>query len=162
MLPELLIDVANYAHVPKGPGVVLIGHGSDYFMDEGEGRLGLLYNRKRAGRRPASAWRTPSAARCTPAQLLETDPALAGKLKFAHRRAAVPDQRPPARAQHRRDLRRRCAPSWRRWPRRSTARPASSARVGDAKAAVRACASRRRPAPPLATLLDRAGGPPAS
>lgn len=25
-LPELVIDVANYAHVPEGPGVVLIGH----------------------------------------------------------------------------------------------------------------------------------------
>ncbi|MDB4980878.1 MAG: hypothetical protein JWM82_1630, partial [Myxococcales bacterium] len=36
VLPELVIDVANYDHVPKGPGVVLIGHGSDYFLDEGE------------------------------------------------------------------------------------------------------------------------------
>ena len=47
LLPELMIDVANYAHVPKGPGVALIGHGNDYFIDEGEGRLGLLYSRKR-------------------------------------------------------------------------------------------------------------------
>ena len=44
---ELLIDVANYSHVPKGPGVALIGHESDYFLDQGEGRLGLLYSRKR-------------------------------------------------------------------------------------------------------------------
>jgi hypothetical protein len=44
---ELLIDVANYAHVPKGPGVALIGHASDYFIDEAEGRPGLLYSRKR-------------------------------------------------------------------------------------------------------------------
>src|SRR5580765_2876357 len=49
LLPELTIDVANYGHVPEGPGVVLIGHGSDYFMDAGEGRLGLLHNRKRSG-----------------------------------------------------------------------------------------------------------------
>src|SRR4051812_16123636 len=28
-LPELTIDIANYGHVPQGPGVVLIGHGSD-------------------------------------------------------------------------------------------------------------------------------------
>ena len=52
-LPELTIDVANYQHVPKGPGVVLIGHGADYFLDEGEGRAGLLHNRKRAGLPPA-------------------------------------------------------------------------------------------------------------
>ena len=43
----LLIDVADYRHVPDGPGVVLIGHEADYFLDEMEGPLGLLYNRKR-------------------------------------------------------------------------------------------------------------------
>jgi len=45
----LLIDVADYSHVPHGPGVVLIGHEADYFMDGAEGPLGLLYNRKRMG-----------------------------------------------------------------------------------------------------------------
>jgi hypothetical protein len=81
VLPELTIDVANYEHVPKGPGVVLIGHGSDYFMDEGEGRLGLLHNRKRAGLGPGD--RLADLARRTlhVASLLEKD--LAGKVKFA-------------------------------------------------------------------------------
>ncbi|HEX4509214.1 MAG TPA: hypothetical protein VH328_04020 [Burkholderiaceae bacterium] len=46
-LAELVIDVANYAHVPKGPGVVLIGHTGDYYMEDAEGRFGLLYSRKR-------------------------------------------------------------------------------------------------------------------
>jgi hypothetical protein len=46
-LPELLIDVANYAHVPKGPGVALIGNDSDYFIDDTDGRPGLLHSRKR-------------------------------------------------------------------------------------------------------------------
>jgi hypothetical protein len=83
LLPELVIDVANYAHVPEGPGVVLIGHGSDYFMDQGEGRLGLLHNRKRAG--AAADERLGDLARRTlhAAALLEKDPALAGKLRFA-------------------------------------------------------------------------------
>jgi hypothetical protein len=83
LLPEMVIDVANYVHVPEGPGVVLIGHGSDYFVDEGEGRLGLLHNRKRAG--PAEADRLSDLARRTlhVASLLERDPALGGKLKFA-------------------------------------------------------------------------------
>jgi len=44
---ELLIDVTDYSHVPKGPGVALIGHQSDYFLDAGEGRPGLLFSRKR-------------------------------------------------------------------------------------------------------------------
>jgi hypothetical protein len=83
LLPELVIDVANYVHVPHGPGVVLIGHGSDYFMDQGEGRLGLLHNRKRLGPPPAD--RLADLARRTlhVAALLEGDPALSGKLRFA-------------------------------------------------------------------------------
>ncbi|MGB5812429.1 MAG: hypothetical protein WBG86_17960 [Polyangiales bacterium] len=44
---ELLIDVADYAHVPQGPGVVLIGHQSDYYLDVADSRPGLLYSRKR-------------------------------------------------------------------------------------------------------------------
>ena len=47
VLSELVIDVANYAHVPKGPGVVLIGHTGDYYLDDTDGRFGLLYSRKR-------------------------------------------------------------------------------------------------------------------
>lgn len=46
-LEELLIDVAYYGHVPQGPGVVLVGHAADYSLDQGEGRPGLCYFRKR-------------------------------------------------------------------------------------------------------------------
>lgn len=81
-LPELLVDVANYAHVPRGPGVVLIGHGTDYFIDEGAGRRGLLFNRKRQA--PAAAVRLQDtfARALNAAILLEAEPGLAGKLKF--------------------------------------------------------------------------------
>ena len=43
---ELLVDVADYLHVPHGPGMVLIGHEANYSLDKAGGRLGLLYNRK--------------------------------------------------------------------------------------------------------------------
>lgn len=43
---ELLIDVADYAHVPAGPGVLLIGHEANYSLDNTGNRPGLLYNRK--------------------------------------------------------------------------------------------------------------------
>jgi hypothetical protein len=43
---ELLLDVANYSHVPDGPGVVLIGHEADYALDNTDGKLGVRYNRK--------------------------------------------------------------------------------------------------------------------
>lgn len=46
--PEMLIDVADYAHVYAGPGVLLIGHEANYSLDNRENRLGLLYNRKAA------------------------------------------------------------------------------------------------------------------
>ena len=46
VLDELMIDVADYRHVPAGPGVLLVGLESDYSMDNTGGRWGLRYNRK--------------------------------------------------------------------------------------------------------------------
>jgi hypothetical protein len=43
---ELLLDVADYSHVPDGPGILLIGHEADYSVDNTDGRLGVRYNRK--------------------------------------------------------------------------------------------------------------------
>jgi hypothetical protein len=43
---ELLIDVADYRHVPDGPGVMVIGNEADYSVDNADGRLGVRYNRK--------------------------------------------------------------------------------------------------------------------
>lgn len=45
-LPGLLLDVADYAHVPEGPGVLLVGHDVDYGLDLAGGRAGLLTTRK--------------------------------------------------------------------------------------------------------------------
>jgi hypothetical protein len=87
VLPELSIDVANYAHVPDGPGVVLIGDANDYFLDQslasGAGpQLGLLVSRKRHA--PAADQRLSDLFRRTvhAAALLEREPALSGKLSF--------------------------------------------------------------------------------
>ncbi len=47
VMDELIIDVANYSHVPQGPGIMLIGHDSFYSIEPGpENRMGLLYNRR--------------------------------------------------------------------------------------------------------------------
>jgi rhodanese-related sulfurtransferase len=46
-LEGLLIDVADYRHVPNGPAVALIGHEVDYVIDFAGGRAGLLTVRKR-------------------------------------------------------------------------------------------------------------------
>ena len=34
LLNDLMIDVVDYSHVPSGPGIMLIGHESDYAYDE--------------------------------------------------------------------------------------------------------------------------------
>jgi hypothetical protein len=87
LLPEMSIDVANYAHVPDGPGVVLIGDANDYFVDQSLAaktgpQLGLLVSRKRHP--PAPDQRLNDLFRRTvhAAMLLERDPALAGKVSF--------------------------------------------------------------------------------
>jgi len=79
----MLIDVADYGHLPKGPGVVLVAHEADYFMDTMEGPLGLLYNRKTPSGgglpdRIAAAFRSALGA-CAQ---LEAEPEFRGRLKF--------------------------------------------------------------------------------
>lgn len=46
-LEEMMIDVADYRHVPRGPGILLVGHAFDLSVDQGEDRPGLTYLRKR-------------------------------------------------------------------------------------------------------------------
>lgn len=45
-LPGTMIDVADYRHVPEGPGVMLITHEVNYAMDHGNGQFGLYAQRK--------------------------------------------------------------------------------------------------------------------
>jgi hypothetical protein len=45
-VPEMMVDVADYRHVPAGPGILLICHEANYSLDNRENRPGLLYNRK--------------------------------------------------------------------------------------------------------------------
>lgn len=47
LLPGLTIDVADYSHVPDGPGVMLIGHEWDRALDRGDGRPGVWVVAKR-------------------------------------------------------------------------------------------------------------------
>ena len=46
-LDELLIDVVDYRHVHDGPAVMLIAHDAHYAIDVADGRMGLLYSRRR-------------------------------------------------------------------------------------------------------------------
>jgi hypothetical protein len=158
LLPELMIDVANYAHVPKGPGVVLIGHACDYFMDEGEGRLGLLHSRKRSAPEPADRLADAFRRALYAASLLEAEPSLGGKLRFrasellfrVNDRLAAPGT-DAAFAAVKPEVEAFCA--------RLFAGPFELGRIGDAKSLL----SVKIVSPAaggVAALLDRLGGPP--
>jgi hypothetical protein len=88
-LAELLIDVADYRHVPQGPGVVLVAHDAHYALDQTDGRAGLLYSRRREthasrqgihslAERLASIWQCA----LTACHHIETDPTLPGLWRF--------------------------------------------------------------------------------
>jgi len=82
-LEELLIDVADYRHVPAGPGVLLIGHEANYSLDCTFDKLGILYNRKRGFEGSVQDKLLKSfGAALTAASRLENEPPFRGKLKF--------------------------------------------------------------------------------
>jgi hypothetical protein len=82
-LPELLIDVADYSHVPAGPGVLLIAHEANYSLDNGRNRLGLLYNRKAASDGGAQqSLRQAYQAALAACERLEQEPEFQNKLQF--------------------------------------------------------------------------------
>jgi hypothetical protein len=80
---ELLIDVADYTHVPAGPGIVLIGHEGNYSVDNTGNRLGVRYNRKASvdgGNQECLA--LSARAALDACRRLEAEPRLGGKLRF--------------------------------------------------------------------------------
>ena len=78
-----LIDVVDYRHIVRGPGVVLIGHGHQLRWDTADGRPGLLYARKRDGPGDAGTKLRDALRRGLDAcAALEREPVLSGGLRF--------------------------------------------------------------------------------
>jgi len=75
---HLLIDVHNYSHIHNGPGILLVAQEGNFSIDMADGRMGLLYYRKKLGEDFASVLKTVLAG----CKLLESDPAFAGRLRF--------------------------------------------------------------------------------
>ena len=77
------VDVADYAHVPDGPGVVLVTHDVSFSLDRSQGRLALLAQRRRP---PEDRAENPLATLIhlakTVAAELQRDSRLVGKLAF--------------------------------------------------------------------------------
>jgi hypothetical protein len=87
---ELLLDVADYRHVPSGPGVVLIGHEGNYSVDNTGGRWGVRYNRKAAleGSNQDRLVHATQAA-LDACRRLESDSRLGGTIQFNGRELEV-------------------------------------------------------------------------
>jgi hypothetical protein len=82
-VPGVLVDVADYGHLPKSPGVVLVTHEANFALDATEGPLGLLYTRKipLEGTLEARV-KAASVVVLEAASQLEGAPEFEGKLRF--------------------------------------------------------------------------------
>lgn len=78
----LLIDVASYAHVPNGPGVLLIGHEFDYGVRIALGRVSLTCRHKRDPGGEGNALKRCLRQLLQAAQLLESAPKLSEAPSF--------------------------------------------------------------------------------
>jgi len=89
-VPETMIDVSDYEHVPEGPGVILVCHEAIYGLDQERGQLGLLYNRRTAlnGSAEDRLRQAVNAVESAAAQL-ESEPEFSGSLHFDRRQWEV-------------------------------------------------------------------------
>ena len=83
-LEGMLIDVTEYTHVHQGPGLLLIANEANYSLDEMDGKRGFLYNQKRVPEKSNEEHLRTAFRRILGAcLLLEKEPEVAGKIKFA-------------------------------------------------------------------------------
>ena len=82
-IPGILIDVADYSHIPQGNGIVLVGHEANVNVDYAGGRMGVLYRYKWPAE-PDTAGRIEAAVKSAldAAQKLENEPEFKGRLEF--------------------------------------------------------------------------------
>jgi hypothetical protein len=84
LMPEIvLFDVADYAHAPDSPGIMLVSHEVSFALDRSDGRFGILGQRRiaREGGVVDAISRTLRSTLQVAARL-EQDGRLAGRLKF--------------------------------------------------------------------------------
>jgi hypothetical protein len=89
---HLLIDVADYAHVPAGPGTLIVASQANIHMDRSDNRLGLLYIRKLPVDGAKTFVQTLAGVfkyALTAALKMQSEPSLNGRLKFTSAEIAV-------------------------------------------------------------------------
>jgi hypothetical protein len=82
-LDVVFVDVADYTHVPDGPGVMLVTSDVTFALDRSDGRFGLLAQQRRAVNGDvADAISGALRDAWTVAERLESDERLVGKVSF--------------------------------------------------------------------------------
>ncbi|MEL6319348.1 MAG: hypothetical protein AAFQ57_01685 [Cyanobacteria bacterium J06626_14] len=82
-LNHVMLDVADYRHVPEGPGIMLVTHEVNYAMDRNNGQFGL-YAQRKLGDESTLQERVLELVKSTAqfGTLLEAESSLEGKLKL--------------------------------------------------------------------------------
>jgi hypothetical protein len=84
---HLMIDVADYNHVPEGPGTLLVTHEGNFSTALADGKLALLYQRKRFTEGTLSArLNTALKAVLNASEFLEQEPEFKSRLSFERKR----------------------------------------------------------------------------
>ncbi len=79
----VLIDVADYSHVPAGPGITLVTHEGHFSIDEARYRRGLVcYRKNGADEGLAAQLDSLCKAALSACSRLEREPELDGRVKF--------------------------------------------------------------------------------
>lgn len=82
-LEDLLIDVADYSHVPAGPGVMLIAYEGNYALDEADHERGVAYySKRRLAGELSERFALVARKALKAAQLMSEDAELDGALKL--------------------------------------------------------------------------------
>jgi hypothetical protein len=80
---HLLIDIHDYSHINRGPGILLVAHEGNFSVDMADDRMGLVYYRKQPLEgSPESRFATIVKTALAACRLLEEEPAFAGRLRF--------------------------------------------------------------------------------
>ena len=80
---HLMIDVSDYNHVPDGPGTLLVTHEGNFSLALAEGKLSLLYQRKRFLEGTLTErLNTAFKALLNASELLEQEPDFRNRLSF--------------------------------------------------------------------------------
>lgn len=83
-------DVADYSHVPSGPGILLVAHEANISLDNACGRLGLLYNQKQfLSGSNLEKLRHVFRRALENCRKIEEEPLVKGKLRFSANEALI-------------------------------------------------------------------------